>query len=178
MLNTDETMLITVDMQEKIIPAMNNQNKLIKNTNILIQGCEVLGLKILFTEQYKKGLGETSKQIIIPTNSTNLEKISFSIFGDEKIKNFINQNKIKNLIIIGIEAHVCVMLSALDALKNNYNVFIISDAISSRTQENYINAINLMRDNKITITNTESILFAMMKDAKHPAFKTISNLIK
>ena len=178
MLNTNETMLITVDMQEKIIPAMNNQNKLIKNTNILIQGCETLGLKILFTEQYKKGLGETSKQIIMPTNSTSLEKISFSIFGDEKIKNFINQNKIKNLIIIGIEAHVCVMLSALDALKNNYNVFIISDAISSRTQENYVNAINLMRDNKIIITNTESILFAMMKDAKHPAFKTISNLIK
>ena len=106
------------------------------------------------------------------------EKSTFSIFGDEPITAFIAQSGCKNLVIFGIESHVCILQSVLHALTLNFNVWVVQDALSSRDDANHLNAISLMAAQGARVTNTESVLFGSMLDSKDPHFKAISALVK
>ena len=168
-------LLIGVDLQEKLLKIMYKD--LIKNANILLDAAKILKLEILLSELYPKGLGNTDKMI----NAGGIEiyeKTSFSVFGDEKIAAKIKDLKPKTLVFFGVETHICVLFSVLDALNLGFDVLVIEDCLSSRSEQNHTNALNLMRENKAKITCVESFLFGILKDAKNENFKAISALIK
>ncbi|MDD6055694.1 MAG: isochorismatase family protein [Helicobacteraceae bacterium] len=190
MLNLQESLLICIDAQEKLINAMAEKERFLKNARILLKGVEILSKnvdearrnparqsQIIFSEQYKKGLENTHNALEIP-HATHFEKTTFSIFKDEEITNHIKRTRAKELIICGIEAHICVLQSVFDALNLGYSVWVAEDAVTSRDLKNYKNAIELMRQFGAKITCAESALFALMQDCKHKNFKEISALIK
>ncbi|CUU40832.1 MULTISPECIES: isochorismatase family protein [Helicobacter] len=177
-LKTKRTLFVCVDVQEKIIEHMAYKDKVIKNTNILLESATQLGIPTLVTEQYPKGLGKTHSTITIPKNARVLEKTSFGIFGDEKIASFIAQSKAKTLIFFGIETHICVLQSIIEARNLGYECLLAADACSSRDEQSHQLALNFFNTQGVVMLPTESILFRILGDCKHSSFKAISALIK
>ncbi len=192
LLSPTDTLFVCIDIQERLLPVMARKNEVVKNTNKLLQGAQILGNKVLITEQYPKGLGHTDSSIVFTRiESFNAldsqsqtpqcvlkEKSTFSIFGDEHITALIAQSGCKNLVIFGIESHVCILQSVLHALALNFNVWVVQDGLSSRDDSNHFNALTLMAAQGARVTNTESVLFGSMLDSKDPRFKAISALVK
>lgn len=179
-LNPKTTGLFLIDFQIRMVPAIYEHETLIKPTNTLITTAELFGLPIYVTEQYPKGLGET-----IPEHKTRLEELKANFWEKTsftaclpEIMEKINEDKIDTLIIAGIEAHVCVFQTARDLLKLGYNVYLAADAVGSRDPKNKRNILDLMSDMGAVISNSETIAFDLLKDAKAPQFKAISNAVK
>ena len=183
-LTPQNTLFICIDIQERLLPLMAHKDEVIKNANLLLQTAEILGAQSLVSEQYPKGLGKTCEQIKIPQNAKVLEKTSFGIFNDEGIKEFIKQSGCKTLVIFGIEAHICVLQSIVDALTLGYECVLAADGVSSRNATHQIYALDFFRSlqngssKSISVVPAESIVFALLKDSKNPHFKAISALIK
>lgn len=173
-----KTAFVLVDIQDKFIPVMKNIEKMISNSNILINASKILNIPLIVTEQYPKGLGHTTKKINLPDRKNVIEKLSFSCFGSEEFVKKIKELNVDSIVLFGIEAHVCVLKTALDALKNNFEVHVVADAISSRTDENKSLAIERMRQSGVFVVSTEMILFQLLEKADTEEFKLISNLIK
>ena len=173
----DNTLFVMIDMQEKFRDAIFDLERIEKNINILNHASEALYIPLIYTEQNPKGLGETMLEIYRPKNAKKFEKTKFSIFTKE-IEEAIKKFNIKNLVLFGIEAHVCISQSAMDAMEKGYNVFLVQDALSSRTEANKKIAINRMREKGSDVISTEMLLFEIIQNSKHPAFKKIASLIK
>jgi len=174
----EHTALLVIDVQEKLIPVIHDGEKLFENVNKLLRGAEILGLETLVTEQYPKGLGHTCAEITLPENPTVIEKITFSCMLSEPVKDQLKLTNIKDIVICGAEAHICVLKTALDAIKEGYNVYIVADAVSSRTQYNKILGLKHARQSGAHIVSVEMILFMLMDKAGTDEFKAISKLIK
>ncbi len=180
----DKILFVAVDLQERLLPAMNESQRVIKNSNILIQAAKILDIPLIVTEQYPKGLGKTDSSINIESASAVTEKVEFSIFQSESfLAELKKYPEVDTVILFGVETHVCMYQSALDARypqdKNNkYYVYLVSDACSSRTKENHEAALKRMEQRKISIETTEMVVFQMLGSAKAEGFKEISNLIK
>ena len=174
----EESLYICIDLQGKIISAMNDSDALIKNTNILLRTADIYNIPTLVTEQYPKGLGPTDERIILPNNHKLFAKDYFSIFGTEDFVKEFNSFDKKNIIVFGIETHVCVYYSVLHLIENGYNVYVVADACSSRTLENKNIALEQMRKIGANIVSTEMILFWHIEHAKVEGFKDLSKLIK
>ncbi|AFM39466.1 nicotinamidase-like amidase [Desulfosporosinus acidiphilus SJ4] len=177
-LNGEDTVLMVIDIQERLVPSMKYGEKVIKNTNTLISIAQKLGIPIIVTEQYPKGLGKT-----VPEVSNNLvrsltfEKITFSGCTSE-VASALQVLGRKKIIITGMETHVCVFQTVRDLLAQGYHVIAATDAISSRTKENFRNGLALMSAMGAVVSNTETIFFDLMKQAGTPLFKELSALIK
>lgn len=181
----NESLLVVIDVQERLLPLMFDYQNLIKNTNTLLRGAQILGIPTLITEQYPKGLGHTDKRVEFDRGDSTIcvrEKTSFSIFGNGEIIDFIaklnTQGRAKNLIVCGIESHICVLQSVLHALDLGLSVWVAQDALNSRKEANHLNAIELMRSSGAKISCIESLLFGAMLESKNEHFKQISALIK
>jgi nicotinamidase-related amidase len=175
----ENTAGLVIDIQERLFPVMNNKEQLLKNTQILIAGLKELGIPTHFTQQYSKGLGETLENVkSLVDNFTYFEKADFSCFDASEYKNALKESEVKNIIICGIEAHVCVLQTAVDLKEAGYNPIIVADCISSRSEENKALALERFRFENILTTSYESILFELARSAKAPEFKAISKLVK
>lgn len=174
----DEVVFILVDIQERFLPVINNIDGVIDNANRLVKGASILGIPLIVTEQYPKGLGKTVDSIELNTGQDIIEKISFDCFGCDEFTRKLNSLAAKTLVIFGIEAHVCVLKTALEAVARNYETHVVADAVSSRTQENKILALERLRQSGVFITSTEMILFQLMDRAGTEEFKAISRLVK
>lgn len=172
-----DTLIIGIDLQEKLLKVVQDKEILIKNANILLEGARILGVKTLLSEQYPKGLGTTDKAINAQ-GAPKYEKMAFSVLKDEAIKQEILSLKPKNLVFLGVEAHICVLFSALDALDLGFKVCVIEDALSSRKAENKAGALSFMRHAGAKTLCVESFLFGVLKTAQSAHFKAISALIK
>lgn len=173
------TALLVVDIQEKIVPVMNESQKFITNTLKLIKGCKVLGLPIFLTEQYPKGLGGTINEIKSElVDITPIQKMSFSCAGSVELMAKLKKSEIKNIILAGIESHVCISQTALDLSVNGFNIVVAADAVSSRRKFDYEIALSRMARNNIDVTLTESILFEMLNVCGTEEFKQISKIVK
>jgi nicotinamidase-related amidase len=172
--------LVIVDMQVKLAPAMPEDvmQSVIKNCAILAQAANILAVPIIATEQYPQGLGETLPEIKqhLP-NLKPITKTAFSACGEPKFNQQL-QRENSHIILVGMEAHICVLQTALDLLQAAKTVFVVEDAILSRAPANKANAIERMRAAGCVITNTESVLFEWLGNANHDAFKTLSKLIR
>ena len=179
----DDTAFVLIDIQEKFLPVIYDIQGVIDNANRLVQGASILNIPLLVTEQYPKGLGKTVEGISFVCldrmkSQEIIEKIAFDCFGCDEFVNKINQLNRKSLVIFGIEAHVCVLKTSLEALNRGYEVHLIADAVSSRTQRNRDIAIERMRQSGAFIASTEMILFQLMDQAGTDEFKAISKLVK
>lgn len=176
----DTSLLVIVDMQEKLLPVIHGKEEIVRRQRILLSAASVIGMAAVVTEQYPKGLGVTVGEISenFPADSCKIEKRTFSCFGSPEFREAIGRKTVKTLIIAGIETHVCVLQTALDAINSGYSVFIPEDAVGSRSESDKSVAIRLMRNTDIVVSGSESILFMLLRDSRHPGFREISRLIK
>jgi nicotinamidase-related amidase len=179
MLEIDNTVLLVIDVQEKLLPVMHEKEKLVGNMQNLIHGMQVLEIPIILTEQYPRGLGKTVTEISeLLTGVAPLAKTSFSCYGDAEFKNRLDACSRKQILVCGIECHVCVYQTAMDLKQAGYEVQVVADAVSSRTAENRETGLNLMRQMGITVTSSETVLFELLKIAEGEKFKAISRIFK
>lgn len=174
----EESLLLIIDIQERLVPAMKYGEQVIKNTNVLVSASKEMDIPIVVTEQYPKGLGKTVTEISEGLDNAQIfEKTLFSACTEEVVECLETQGK-KKIIITGMETHVCVFQTVRDLIGLGYEVFVVSDGISSRYKENYRNGLELMKDMGAVITNTETVLFDLMKKSGTDEFKVLSKLIK
>ncbi len=177
-LKREKCALLIIDIQSRIINVMRNKELLIENTLKLIKGMKILSIPIYYTEQYPKGLGETVQELKEELNSDAVQKMTFSCSGaGELFKELINNN-ISQVIVCGIESHVCVQQTVLDLISNGFQVDVAADAVTSRRKMDYDLALNRMQANGAEITSTESILFEVLEVCGTQEFKAISKLVK
>lgn len=177
-LNREESVLMVIDIQDRLVRVMEDKDMVIKNTAILLETSKELDIPVIITEQYPKGLGHTIEEIKdIKRDVKIFEKNSFTAYIEE-VKMELKKLGRKKVIIVGMETHVCVLQTARDLLLSGFQVHIVQDAVCSRTKENYENALQIMREMGAVINNTETIAFDLLKVAGTPEFKAISKLIK
>ncbi|MFQ6617006.1 MAG: hydrolase [Fidelibacterota bacterium] len=179
MLTARQTILMVIDVQEKIFSTLYEQTETEKNIVRLIQGAAVLNIPVVWTEQYPRGLGSTLPSIreVLP-GQTPLEKRSFSCLGDPTVREKIESYGRKEVLICGIEAHVCVYQTSVDLIDRGYGVHIVTDAVMSRKRENYDVAMANLSTLGARLTSVEMILFELLKEAKGKRFKAIAEIIK
>lgn len=178
-LKKETSALLIIDLQEKILPVIRNVDNVIENTIKLIKGFKTLNLPIYFTEQYPKGLGPTSSKILSELKGYNaIQKMNFSCFGAEDLFTELRSKKLHQIIISGVESHVCVQQTVLDLLANDFQVNVAADAVSSRREFDFQIALDRMRTLGAEITTTESILFELLEVCGTPEFKEISRIVK
>ena len=179
MITSTDTALVLVDVQAKLTPAMYAKEVLLENLKRLVQGVRILKVPILWTEQNPAGLGPTLPEIanLLPDRKP-VSKFSFSCCGSEQFRNELNALNRKNMLIAGIEAHVCVYQTAADLIDLQYEVQVIADAVASRTLENKMIGLEKSKSVGACLTSTETVLFELLKDAKSEKFKEISKIVK
>ncbi len=175
--------LVIIDVQTRLAAAMPPaaRERVIRNSAILVQAARLLELPITLTEQYPKGLGPTEPELAhhLPAGAAPLCKSCFAAGGAQGFDAALDSRPGRHQVIVaGMEAHVCVLQSALELQARGYQVYVVEDAVCSRSETNQHNALARMRQGGIVVTNTESVLFEWLRDAGHPHFKAISALIK
>ena len=170
---------LVIDIQERLVPAMEENEVLVENCKKLIQGLQILGLPMLVTQQYTKGLGETIEDVkALFTDFQYIEKKDFSCYDEPVFAEKLAVSGAKNVIICGIESHVCVLQTAIDLKAAGYTPVVVSDCVSSRSFDNLDLAAERFRHEGIMMTSFESILFELTRSAGAPGFKDISKLVK
>jgi len=178
-ISKDNTAAIIIDIQERLFPHIYNKKELEKNVGILIKGLELLKIPMLVTEQYSKGLGATIPSIRETLNSfLPIEKISFSCCDESRFIRKLNMLNKKYVILAGIEAHVCVLQTAIDLIEKGYLPILVEDCVSSRKENDKTIAVNRIRHEGAIITTYESLLLELCRVAGTESFKKISSLIK
>ena len=179
MISAADTALVLVDVQARLVPAMHDKEILLENLKRLLRGIRVLGVPILWTEQNPAGLGATLPEIanLLPGQKP-IDKFSFSCCGSEQFVEKLKVLNRKNLLIAGIEAHVCVYQTAADLNNLQCSVQIVADAVASRTPENKLIGLEKSKAVGACLTSTETVLFELLKDAKSEKFKEISKIVK
>jgi len=179
--NVEDSCLIVIDIQTKLTAAIPEKviNRLRKNTDILLNAANQLGVPVITTAQYPKGLGAIEEFITgsLTESSKYLEKTNFSCLGADGFPEHLNQINRKQVILIGIEAHICVLQSALELIAAGYDVFVVTDAIASREYTSYESSLLRLNQAGGSLLITESVLFEWLRDATHPQFKSLSRLI-
>src|SRR4051794_1485939 len=168
-----ECVLAVIDIQERLAAAMPAREAVVRTTGILLEAAGRLGIPVLITEQYPKGLGRTVAELEprVPGGAVRVEKTAFSGCGALAISR-------PQVVIAGMEAHVCVLQTALELAAEGREVFVVADAVCSRTEANSANALARMQAAGVIVTNVESVLFEWLRDAKHDHFRDISKLIR
>lgn len=177
-LNTDDSIMLMVDIQERLIPAMYPGNRAVEVNGIMLQALKEMKVPVIYTEQYPKGLGRTVPELLEHlAEEKPLEKVVFSAYNDD-LKSILTTSGRKNVILTGMESHVCVFQTARDLLNDGYSVFVVMDGIASRTVDNMWSGFELMKEMGAVVTNMETVLFDLLKKAGSPEFKLVSKLIK
>jgi len=175
----ENSVLVVVDVQEKLTSVMHEKERLRLELGKLIKGIKVLEVPIILTEQNPRGLGITIAEVkaLLP-DLEPIYKMAFSCLGEEGLPKRLKDLGRKQIILTGIETHVCVYQTAMDLIDAGYDVQVVSDCVSSRTPENKKLALKKMREAGIVITSTEIILFELLKTADSPKFREIASIIK
>lgn len=188
-LKKEDAVLVGIDFQERLMPAMKGNDELEEAAVKLVKGCRILGVPAVMTQQYTKGLGPTIPAIaaaltepigedIAAAEFQPVEKTSFSAMGEPVFVETLEKLGRKTVIIAGIEAHVCVQQTVIDLLEKGYTVFVANDCISSRSNTDKKYAQRRMGEAGAVGTTFESILFELLGGAKESGFKQISALVK
>lgn len=179
----DSSQLAVIDIQQRLGNAMPNKvlNRVLQNTVLLTRAASAMGIPVLLTEQYPEGLGPTHPVVasMLPEGIPILRKTCFSSMGSREFSTAVQRDDARRqIVLVGMEAHICVLQTALDLAALDFEVFVVEDAICSRRLENYQNALDRMRNFGISIVSAESVVFEWLGDSKHPQFKTIQALLR
>ncbi len=171
--------LVIVDIQERLLPAMFEKERVVENAVRLIRSAKVLGVPVFATEQYRKGLGATVPTVAAAWGELKpIEKTAFSACGVEGFGEALRTRGISDVILCGLETHVCVSQSCLDLVDEGFRVFVVADAVSSRTDENHRLGLERMRQAGAVLVSTEMVIFELLERAGTAEFKEILGLIK
>jgi len=174
-----EAGLIVVDIQGKLLPAIFEKERLIQNAVRLLNGAAVLGIPVLATEQYPRGLGATVPEIVSACKDfVAMDKVSFSSCEAAGFLDALNSKSITDVILCGMETHVCVLQTTLDLIEKGYAIFVVADAVSSRSKADHQLGLTRMHDAGAVIVSTEMVLFELLGKAGTPEFKKILELVK
>jgi nicotinamidase-related amidase len=180
-LEADRCALLVVDIQEKLLPPIFQNARLLKNSQLLIRLAGILKIPVLVTTQYAKGLGNTTSEItsLLPETQP-IDKQMFSCFGSEAFCSVLKRlpGNRNTVLLCGMESHICVMQTALGALREGYIVHVASDAVSSRTEWNWKIGLERMRSAGAVISSTEMILYELLRSSDSPAFKELLPYLK
>lgn len=177
----DDSLLVAIDYQEKLMPVMDEVERLRDKVNRLTRGIGVLNIPAIATEQYPKGLGRTENFEEFEKNLggvTIVEKDSFSAFGAPDFEEIVKATSKQTILLCGIETHICVQQTALDFLERGYRVLLIADCCSSRSVLDKSIALSRMQQAGVELVTVEALLFEMIEGNKDPEFKDISRIIK
>jgi nicotinamidase-related amidase len=182
LINTEETLVVIIDVQEKLVRAMDEEvvKEIIKNILILIETAKLFNIPIILTEQYPKGLGQTVEEIkkTLPSYEP-IEKFTFNSFLEPNFEKKLNEYKDrKKVILTGMETHVCLWQTAIDLIKKDYIVFVPKDAVCSRRKLDWETGLDLIKSAGGILTTTETLVFQILKRAGTPEFKKILELLK
>jgi nicotinamidase-related amidase len=179
MLKIENTTLLIIDIQGNLAHLMHGKELLFKNVQKLIKGIQILGIPILWVEQNPQGLGPTIPEISdILSNIQPISKMSFSSCRNDDFLQALNALNRKQVLVAGIEAHVCVYQTAADIVDIGYEVQVVTDAVSSRNVENKEIGLQRMRDSGVSLTSVETALFELLKVAEGEPFKEILKIVK
>ncbi len=179
MLEIPDCCLIVVDVQGKLAQLMVDKEALFKNIRILIQAAKILEIPILWCQQVPEALGPTVPEIAeLLTGVEPINKASFSCCGQEQFNAELNALGREQILLCGIETHVCIYQTAMDLMEGGLDVTVLADAVSSRTEQNRQTALARLSAEGAHIGCTEMALFELLKTAKHPHFKEIAKLVK
>jgi nicotinamidase-related amidase len=181
-LDRAQALFLLVDVQERLATAMHEPllDRLRKNAIALLRGAAVLGVPVLVSEQYKKGLGETLPELVaaLPAGTPRLDKLAFSAFADANLASAILASGRSQIVVFGMEAHICVYQTVRDLSHTGFKVHVPHDALCSRDAENLRVGMVLCERAGATVTATETVLFDLLGAAGTTEFKAISALVK
>ena len=176
MIKLHKTVAVMVDFQERLFGHMAGHERLHDRVSRLAAGLKLFEVPTLITQQYTKGLGPTLSDLAI--EGKVVEKMSFSAWREEDFSHALRKRHKKQIILAGIEAHICLLQTALDLIDAGYKVYIPADATASRDETNRLNALNRLEKAGAVITNVESVLFELCRTAEHEQFKALSQIVK
>lgn len=179
MLRRDRSCLVMVDMQERLLPVIEGGERVVAHGAILLRAARALAVPIIATEQYAKGLGPTVPALaaLVPAFSP-LDKLTFACTGDPGFRTALDRTACRQVVLFGIEAHVCVLQTALGLKARGQEVAVVADAVASRAPANRDLAIARMRQAGIAIVSTEMVVFEWMERAGTDEFRAVSRLIR
>lgn len=178
-LSTENSLLIIIDVQERLVNALD-KDIVVKRTAKLAEAAKILGVPVIVTEQYPRGLGNTVPGVKekLADNTPIIEKCDFSALAVPEVLEKLETSGRKQILICGIETHVCVHQTTAELLEKGYDVYVIKDACASRNKYEFKQGIEIMQANGAKISCVEIALFEWLKTAKHPRFKEVQALIK
>lgn len=175
LLNKDDSILLLIDVQEKLTPAVLNSKAFIAQCEWMLKLAKRMEVPILVSQQYPKGLGPTQEQLCkYFSHEDCIDKVHFSCMSDEKYVHRLKQFHKKQLVLIGIEAHVCVLQTALEMKEHGFDVFVVVDAVSSRGEQNLKFGLKRMKQEGIHLVTSEMVFFEWLRKAGTPEFKELS----
>lgn len=181
-LDRDNSALLVVDLQEKLVPAIFEHGRVVRNAVLLIECAKILGLPILLTQQYPRGLGNTIPAIRahLPATVAPLDKVEFGCFNNASFLSAVQKLKPhrNTLLLAGIESHVCVAQTALGALREGFQVHLAADATSSRSDFNWKIGLDRMKESGIQISSTEMMIYELLSRSGTPEFKAMLAFLK
>jgi nicotinamidase-related amidase len=181
-LDRNRAVLAVIDVQEKLMAVIHGALEVDANVARLLRGCHALGVPVVVTEQYPKGIGPTTSAVRAAMfdagTAAPLQKMCFSSFGSGEFAEVLRRSGRRKVILCGVEAHVCVFQTCRDLLANGFEVFLAADATSSRTERNRELAISRMTSDGALLTTTEMALFEMTVESGTDEFRVISKLVK
>lgn len=178
-IKAEDTMALIVDYQESLMKVMYQAEELEKNASTLIKGLKILDIPMIITQQYTKGLGNSVASVYEAAETEDyMDKLTFSCYKDEQIKAAVDNSGKKNVIICGIETHICVLQTCIDLKAAGYQPILVTDCISSRKKSDKETGIQRAIQEGVLVTCYESILFELLEKAGGDTFKKISKLIK
>jgi len=175
----DQALAMVVDVQERLFPHIHNHAVLEENMALLVKGLKILDIPFVVTEQYKKGLGNTIPSLeSLVKEDPHFEKLAFSCCDDPAIMEKIETSTKRFVLLAGIEAHICLVQTAIDLKERGYRPVIVEDCVASRNPENKRIAITRLQQEGVMISSAESLLFELCRVAGTDSFKAISKLVK
>jgi nicotinamidase-related amidase len=179
LLGKEQTGLVIVDIQKKLMDVMGKKDRVLDNTLRLIHLAKLFDIPIIMTEQYPKMIGPTLPEIreALPETAP-IVKIDFNCCAVDPFMQALKSDGLINIILTGVESHICVLQTCLDLLDKGYIVHVPRDAVDSRTEENWLTALNQMEKAGAVITSTETVIFQILKKAGTKEFKEMLRLIK
>ena len=179
-LDAEKTVLVVIDVQERLVPAMPEDIYLrLRNTvAMLVEVAGLLGIPVVTTEQYPKGIGHTVPELAAACNETVIEKVSFGCCGEPAFLEALKNTGRTQVLITGMEAHVCVYQTVLGLLDDGYYVHLIRDAICSRNKTDYLAGVANAGQAGAVVTTAETVMFQMLQESTHGQFRAVSKLVK
>ena len=179
-LDADKAVLVVIDIQERLVTAMPQKIYLrLRNTvAMLVEAAKLLGVPVVTTEQYPKGIGHTVAELAGPCGEKVVEKVSFGCCGEPDFLAALKETGRSQVMVTGMEAHVCVYQTVLGLLEDGYHVHLVRDAICSRSKTDFLAGIASATQAGAVVTTAETVLFQILEKSTHGQFKAISQLVK